>query len=109
MGKEVSVMRWLTTIVVFLLAVGCLEEAKIAPLPPPLKVYYKPRVFSEGKLVINPYRAPKTFGPKSPYMLRYDNEKGTYRIERRKGVVAPEPPAWTHALIYEYEDWQWKE
>ena len=100
-------MRWLMTTVVFLLAVGCLEEAKIAS--PPLRVYYKPPIFSEGKLVINPYRAPKTFGPKSPYMLRYDDEKGVYRIERRKGVVAPEPPAWTHPLIYEYEDWQWKE
>ena len=96
---EVSVMRWLMMAVVLLLAVGCFEEAKIAPPPP--KVYYKPRIFSEGKLVINPYRDPKTLGPESPYMLRYDDEKGIYRIERRKGVVAPEPPAWTHPLIYE--------
>jgi len=96
---EVSVMRWFLTAAVFLLAVGCFEEAKIAPPPP--KVYYKPRIFSEGKLVINPYRDPKTFGPKSPYVLRYDEEKGVYRIERRKGVVAPKPPAWRHPLIYE--------
>ena len=96
---EVSVMRWLLTAAVFLLAVGCFEEAKIAPPPP--KVYYKPRIFSEGKLVINPYRDPKTFGPKSPYVLRYDEEKGVYRIERRKGAVAPKPPAWRHPLIYE--------
>jgi len=96
---EVAAMRWFVMTIVVMVGVGCFEEAKITPPPP--KVYYKPRIFSEGRLVINPYRAPKTFGRKSPYMICYDEEKGVYRIKRRKGVLAPEPPTWSHPLIYE--------
>ena len=92
-------MRWAVLVLVCFLFAGCFEEAKITPPPP--KVYFKPSVFSKGKIVINPYRDPRTFGPESPYRLEFDEDSGVYRIVLKKGVLAPPPPKWTHGLIYE--------
>lgn len=92
-------MRCMFVICVVLLLAGCFEEVKLSPPPP--KAYFKPRVFSANKISINPYRDPKTFGPRSPYKLEYDEEAEVYRIVPRKSVLAPPPPQWTHKLIYE--------
>jgi len=68
-------------------AAGCVMEVQVTPEPP--REYYKPKVFEDGRYLINPYREPGTVGPRFPYRLVYDEESGLYRTVPAERTGAP--------------------
>ena len=65
-------------LVIAVLLTGCVEVEKKRPLPPPF--YYKPRIFEDGRMLVNPYRERKTIGPSFGYRLFYDEMMQAYRM-----------------------------